>query len=137
MIAIGAVYGEPEQKGSAIDQAISAAMRAAAKLRAPWEIGHIPGVNVVFSVPGRLTSPDWEGLRDGKFSRKQQFLMIQVAVPREMVSSVETEDFIVESLHKANALALKVFHKKGIEFPLAQAHALVGRIENELKEGDC
>lgn len=132
MIAIGAVYGEPEQKDSEIDQTISAAMRAAKKLRAPWQIGDAPGVNVVFYVPGRLTSPDWKGLRDGKFSRKQQLLMIQVAVPKDVVASHYSKDFVIESLRKANVLALKVFHAKGFEFPLAEADALVNRIEEEL-----
>ena len=49
MISIGAVYGEPEQKESAIRQAISAAMRAAAIL------------TLYFMLPGgsrRLTGKD-------------------------------------------------------------------------------
>lgn len=39
-------------------------------------------VNVVFHVPaGRDFTPEFEGLRSGRFSRKQRTLMVQVAIP--------------------------------------------------------
>jgi hypothetical protein len=90
-------------------------------------------VNVVFHVPGAVSGPDWDGLRDGKFSRKKQLLMIQVAVAPELLSSTCPVNFVIESLHSANSLALAVFRKKGIEFLFAVAETIVHQIEEELQ----
>lgn len=38
-------------------------------------------VNVVFHVPAKDFTPDFEGLRSGRFSRKNRELMVQVAIP--------------------------------------------------------
>jgi hypothetical protein len=125
MIVIGAVLGGPELEDSPIGLAIDAALEAACELRKPFEIGDEPGVNVVFYVPGSITGPDWVGLRDGKFSRKRQFLMVQVAVPKEVVDSPNSQAFVIESLRAASKVAFVKFHKKGIEFALSAAEALV------------
>lgn len=39
------------------------------------------GVNVVFHVPGHILSPDYSGVRTGRFSRRRRLLMVQVALP--------------------------------------------------------
>ncbi len=38
-------------------------------------------LNVVFHIPGQVLIPEFEGLRSGRFSRKQRALMVQVAIP--------------------------------------------------------
>ena len=134
MISIGSVLKGPELRDSPIDRAIMAALRAAKELRGDFEFGSTPAVNVVFYVPGSTGSPDWDGLRDAKFSRQQKFLMVQVAVPEDAVESPAPEDFVIGSLYGANAVAFEFFRQRKIEYPLADAEALVEQIESRIRE---
>jgi hypothetical protein len=38
-------------------------------------------LNVVFQIPGEVLRPDFTGVRTGNFSRRQERLVVQVAVP--------------------------------------------------------
>ena len=96
--------------------------------------GSSPPVNVVFHVPGSTGSPDWDGLRDAKFSRQQRLLMVQVAVPENIVESANPENFVIESLYGANAIAFEFFRQKNMDFPLAEAEQLVANIESRMKK---
>ena len=87
MISIGTILRGPEHRASAAYRAIAAVRRAAAYCTGATEFAMGPALNVVFYVPGSLGSPDWEGSRDAKFSRRRQLLMVQVAVPSSLVDS--------------------------------------------------
>lgn len=132
MISIGSVMNGPELDGSETDRLISTVMKAAIKYRdsTAYETG--PAINVVYHVPGSLGAPDWEGIRDAKFSRKRQLLMVQVAVPKDQVNSPTLKQYLIDSLHQANAVAFQFFHQKGLVFPLADAESLVQRIAERL-----
>lgn len=134
MISIGAVYLGPELDGTKLNQAIATAMKACPDFEKDFRIGSCPAVNVVFYVPGSLGSPDWDGMRDAKFSRQQQLLMVQVAVPRSVVESANPEEFVIDSLYGANAVAFEFFRQKNIDFPLADAEQLVASIESRMKK---
>lgn len=110
-----------------------AANKAAAKFRGEFELGKRPAINVVFYVPGSTGSPDWDGIRDSKFSRYQQLLMVQVAVPDELVQSASPDVFVMESLYGANAIAFEFLRQKGMQFPLAEAEKLVSEIEAHIR----
>lgn len=129
MISIGAVFRGPELRESRIDRAIKSAGKAAERLRGAFEFGSSPAINVVFYVPGSIGRLDWEGMRDAKFSRQQQLLMIQVAVPEQIVQPTTPIMFVIESLHGANAVAFEFFRRKGMQFPLADAEKMVAEIE--------
>jgi len=133
MIHIGAVYGGPELEGSAAYRTISAVRRALEELRGPFEDGTGPATNVVFFVPGSLDSPDWSGARDARFSRKRQLLMVQVAIPANLVGSPDLRAFLVRALHDSNAIAVEVFRKKGFQFPLSDAECLVDKVRQRLE----
>jgi hypothetical protein len=135
MISIGSVLHGPELKESMAYGCIRALMRAAVESRGSFEFGASPGINVVFHVPGSFGSPTWDGIRDAKFSSKRQLLMIQVAVPKSLVSSSTLKGYLVERLHAANQIAMEVFRKKGLAFPLADAEKLVERIKERLDSG--
>ena len=135
MITIGADYFGPELRDSKLFDVLSATMKATVDARGDFEFGSTPAVNVVFHVPGSLGGPDWRGSRDGTFSRKEKMLMVQVAVPEELISSDAAIDFIIESLRGANAIAFDSYEEHGLQFPLREAEALVSRIE-ELVKGE-
>lgn len=133
MISIGAVYSGPELRGSHADRTIKALRTILFELVGSFEVGGAsPGVNVVFCVPGSLGGPDWEWLREAKFSRQKKLILVQVAVPVELVNSSELKEFVVRSLHGANAIAFDTFDEKGLKFPLREAEELVRQIKDRL-----
>lgn len=48
-------------------------------------------LNVVFQIPGDLLKPEFEGVRTGRFSRKEGLLMVQVALPEQPPEDVNAE----------------------------------------------
>ncbi|HVF75524.1 MAG TPA: hypothetical protein VM938_10790 [Acidimicrobiales bacterium] len=77
-LSIGAVSGVVSNK--AWTTAIDNAMRRVAEVRDSYSSPF--NVNVVFHVPaGRDFTPEFEGIRSGRFSRKERTLMVQVAIP--------------------------------------------------------
>jgi hypothetical protein len=41
-------------------------------------------VNVVYQIPGQFLDPEFEGVRTGRFSRKEALLLVQAALPRKV-----------------------------------------------------
>jgi hypothetical protein len=48
-------------------------------------------VNVIYQIPGELISPDFEGVRHGRFSRSDRELIIQIALPWEPAGDPDME----------------------------------------------
>ena len=133
MISVGSVLGGPEQMGAPIQDCIRAVSKAVFEI-----CGHdgVPGVNTVFYVPGSLTAPDFDYPRTGKFSKREQLLMVQVPLRQEIVDAPphEVVRHLLDALHAANAVAFDFFSQKGITFPLAEAESVVLRAEESLKK---
>jgi hypothetical protein len=135
MIAIGGHFGGQELKESAIDRALLTAMRVVKLERSPaYDNGEIPYVNPVFVVPGSLSTPDFDDIQLGKFSRKDKSLVVEVSVPESVAAGQGIRDFIIEGLHMANAAAFHFFDDKGMKFPLREAEELVKKVGEELAE---
>jgi hypothetical protein len=134
MISIGADFGGPKMGESPLGLIIRSAMNAAANVRGDWAEGSAPGVNVVFYVPGSVAQ--YENLTKveaSRFSRKQKLLLVAVPVPKEIENDGGSVEFVIDALHKANAIAADVFAKKGSEpFDLAKAEAIVERVKEAL-----
>lgn len=128
MIFIGCVLKGAELRGSEVDCLITDVAKAAVIEREGFQIGTCPAINVAFYVPGSVARADWEGIRESSFSRSEQLLMLQVAVPPVSLESSKIREFIVESLHGANAVAFEFFRQQGLDFPLSHAEAMVLRI---------
>ena len=96
------------------------------------ELGKTPLVNAVFVVPGSLGIADFEGLQFGEYSKKEKAVVVQVAVPAEVVSQSDFMAFLIESLHGANAMAFEFFRQKGEYFPLREAEGLVSATAQSL-----
>jgi hypothetical protein len=137
MIYIGAEFFSPSVEASKGGRLIKAALRAAVDLRDPFEEGSAPAINVIFSVPGRLGSCEWVGIRARRFTRKDKMLLIQIGVPDDLVFSPEFPAYLTRTLHAATAIAFETFRKKGLDFPLADAERLVQRICERLELPKC
>jgi hypothetical protein len=135
VISIGAVFLGPELEGSNADRQITAIMEAASECTGSDRVDVGPGINVVYYVEGSLDSPDWEGARDGKFSRKRQLLMVQVAVPSRVVNPRALRQRLLDGLDNANDLAFQFFRRKGLSYPLARGKALAQQIRKRVEAG--
>src|SRR5579862_1544074 len=58
-------------------------------------------VNVVFHVPGRTLKPEFDGVRTGRYSKANQLLMVQVAVP-ELVPE-DPDEYLLDAVSAAIA----------------------------------
>ena len=99
-----------------------------------FELGSAPAVNVIFYVPGSLIGyDDLKKIEPARFSRKQKLLLVAVPVPKDVAESGGSIDFVIDALHKANAIAAEVFAKKGVgAFDLAKAEMLVEKVREAL-----
>ena len=134
-LSLGAVYGGPEHdKTSPSAARITRLMKRMAELQGDSAVGTGTGgsLNVVFHVPGSLIKPDYMGVRTAKFSRKNKMLMVQVAIPDELLRSPNLEGFLVASIREAVCLARPVFDKARIGFCVEEHLALVDRAEASL-----
>ena len=133
MISMGVYYGGPEQHP--IKTLLTATMKAIISARGEgYESHRLPSVNVVFYVPGSLSDyADLKKVEAARFSRKQKLLLVAVPVPKEEAESGGSVEFVIESLHQANAIAAKTFSHKGNEpFDLARAEAIVEQVKRSL-----
>jgi hypothetical protein len=128
MIIIGAEFNGPELSGTPVDKAIRAVMKAEAELNCDFQEGSMPAVNLVFCVAGSLGRPDWEHSQIGKYSAKSKLLLVQSAVPPDVVYSKAALDYVIGELYRANANAFEFYRGKGMQYPLAEAERLVARI---------
>lgn len=126
MISIGGVYNGPELQGSQINRLIMATSKAVKELRGT--LGDTPWVNAVFVVPGSLDDVDFDGLKYGEYSKKDNAVVVQIAVPKQLAERADQVQFIVDALHGANAMAFEFFRQREESFPLREAEALVRKV---------
>ena len=136
MITIGGHYRGSELETSFIRRVLSAVAKTVAVYSGERAEGSEPTVNVVFYVPGSLGRFEIPRVEASRFSRKQKLLLVAVPVPPEMVNSSGALDFVMDSLHKANAIAAEVFAKKNVGiFDLAKGDELVEKARAEIATG--
>lgn len=137
MLGIGCIAGGPETRKTSVGQHIDRLMKIVVDERGPFTVGTVSAVNVVFHVPGSVVRDvGYQGFRDGKFSRKDMMLMIQVAVPQELVVCQDTDvitSFLFNALREANRIASKYFKKKGLEYSQPKYLSLVDAVEAKFK----
>ena len=127
MLYIGEIRGGPELDNAPIINAISRLFSL--KGSDGPELG--TSLDIVFQIPGSVFSPEFEGVRTGRFSRKEQILQIQIAVPKEMVYENEDDalSFCFEALRTASGLAAERLKKAKAPFNEAALRDLIARVE--------
>jgi hypothetical protein len=133
MISIGAVFRGPELNESEIRSLILATTKATKEIRGPLQKGERPWVNAVFIVAGSLGKPDFDKLTYGEYSKKSKGLVVQIPILAEVVRREALVEFLMDSLHGANAMAFEFFRQQGEMFPLRDAEELVNRIAEQLQ----
>jgi hypothetical protein len=129
MLYLSSVLGGPEVDGVPLDALLTRIIRS----KASWASSDPqPSVEVMLYLPGSKFAPDFQGARTGRYSKKIDRLMIQVAVPPEVVTARSPERFLLRSLRDAVQMASAYFKKRKRAFPVAEYGELIGRLEREL-----
>lgn len=68
----------------------------------------------------------------GKYSKKDQALAIQVAVPDTVTRSENPDHFIIDSIRGANAMAFEFFRQKGLHYALSEAEDITSELNQQL-----
>ena len=87
VISIGSIIGGTMGTTREWDSAVTRLMCVVAERRVGVASGL--GINVVFQIPGEVLKPDFEGVRTGYYSKKENLLMVQVALPEELPDDIE------------------------------------------------
>lgn len=128
VLSIGCVQGGTATRARLWAEAAMSLSRRVRELR---EGATSPlALNVVFHVAGEVSSPDFVGVRTGRFDRKASELLVQTAVPDEVPQDRDALllDLIDEAIEKATEFALR---KKLTEAPLAELRRLAWQLRNE------
>ena len=132
-ISTGVIEGGPELIESAVHTAVIRLGRLVeSKCPLHSEDESEAGLNIVFSIAGSLSHPDWEGVLAGKFSKRRKLLRIDAAVPEKLVSSPNIGPFLCEEMRQGVIEAKPVFEKAGIPFDADKFSAFIDDIEREL-----
>lgn len=124
MISIGAVHGGPEQL--AFYKELGDFMRFCKENRARGFQDAM--INIVYHVPGTLLRPDYEGVRTGKFSKRERCLMVQVAVEEEFAAlddSKKIRQYIFETADEAIGIGKSGLERKGLVYEIETDRALL------------
>jgi hypothetical protein len=101
-----------------------------------FEVGSEPSVNVVFYVAGSIVGSEGipERIEAARHSRKQKWALVAVPVPSKVAKAGGSIEFVIDALHKANAIAADAFARKGPEpFNLKKADAIVDKAAKALQ----
>lgn len=132
MMYISRFYGGPELAESKFDRVIA----KVTSLRGAGKEGPFGSLDVVFHVPGSILDPEHSGIRTGRFSKKERMLMLQIAVPREILEQEEPEiqAFLLASLREAVRMATPVFQRAKIPYSEEEYFSLLDKIRVALMQ---
>ena len=127
-ISLGAIFGGPEStEGQRVFRQMSSAFVALRTAERPF-------LNVVFHFPGSLLKPEHEGLRTGRFSKKDQGFMIQVAVPSSIAECEirpQIAQFILQAIREAVEISKPRWTKHGIQFNFDEAYSSIQAVAQQ------
>lgn len=133
MIAIGARYGGPELRESALCRAIMSIAGSLKKLRGSTSEDDIR-LNPIFHVPGSVSGAiPFQGSRYGKFAPSPPCLAVEVSLPQSAVNDPNPIALLLLELRGCNAMAFEFYRQRGLVFPLVEAEALVSRVAESLQ----
>lgn len=116
MIAIGARYGGPELRESALCRAIMKIAGCLKEQRGPISDEDIR-LNPIFHVPGSVSGPiPFQGSRYSKFSSSPLCLAVEVSLPQSAVNSPNPIDPLLLELRGCNAMAFEFYRQRVLSF---------------------
>lgn len=123
-LAVGAVLGDSDSGSMAWSRAIGDLSMRVQRLRegvdAPIRL------SVAYHVDGRLARNDFEGVRTGRFDKRANRLVVQVAV--DGVSGEDKQAILISLLHDAVDEAERYLRKKRLATDLPEIRGIVDQL---------
>ena len=133
-ISLGAIFGGAEStEGQKVFREMSSAFVALRTAERPF-------LNVVFHFPGSLLKPEHEGLRTGRFSKNDQGLLIQVAVPSSIAqckNRSQVAQFMLQSIREAVDISMPRWKKHNIQFNFENAYSSIQAVAQQFGGAGC
>jgi hypothetical protein len=123
-LAIGSVVGGMTSTARTWSEAITRLTIRVDEARGGWTSPL--SINAVFHVPGNILKPEFEGVRTGTYSKKDGWLMVQVALPEQPPDDVDSD--LMERLMAAVDEAERWARRRRIADDLAELRRLVGTL---------
>lgn len=124
VLSIGIVLGDWNSTNKAWDQAITTLMKQV--IAAREGVDSPLRVNVVYHVDGKVAPNEFEGVRTGRFSKKDSHLLVQVAVPPGPVDDCRV--VLMKLLDEAVAEAERFARKRRIAEQLVDIRGVIGKL---------
>lgn len=123
-LSIGIVVGGMTSKARIWDEALTRLTVRVDEARQGWNSAL--NVNAVFHVPGNILKPEFEGVRTGTYSKKDGWLMVQVALPEQPPEDVDSD--LRERLMAAVDEAERWARRRRVADDLAELRRLVAAL---------
>lgn len=104
-VSIGAVVGGVARAPSIWGEELMALSRRVEEIRGS-SVSPLR-VNIVFHVPGEVLLPEHEGVRTGRYSKKDRHLMVQAAVPETPYSKMIVDNLLWLAIEEAESFGHK------------------------------
>lgn len=120
-ISVSAFYPDAQLKESAFAMALT---RVAMDLsRESHVVGNpnSPKIDVVFMLSGKFDSPGFKGMRIRRFDSKAASLVVEAAVPDNMVNARNAHEYVVAAIMDATENAAEFLAEIKLDFD-AEAH---------------
>ena len=116
---IGTASASSDHKESPINEAIIRLAATIARKRSEGEIPESPSLDVSFLLPGKFDKPSFKGMQMGGFTRENDTLFFECAVPEDVVDSRYVDIYLTVVMMDVIENAADYFAEVAVEFDKA------------------
>ena len=89
-----------------------------------------PSIDVTFLLPGEYEAPPFTGMRMGGYTKENETLLFETAVPKHILNSIQAPDYVAVVMQDVVTHADEFFRENQINFNLDLWQSLVGNLIN-------
>lgn len=123
LLSLGLVSGGVTPSNELVREALMVLMRAVRDRRSQYENTGLR-INIVFKLPGRFLSPDFEGVFAARYVRKTTHLLVNAAVPATLTID-QVRDFFCQTFLETKSAALTYLAKRSISVDTTHVMAMI------------
>lgn len=90
-----------------------------------------PSLDVTFMLPGKLDKPDFTGMRMGSYTKKNNTLFFEKAVPEHIVHSNQAKEFVAMVMQDVIISADEFFQESDTDFDIQRWQQLLEQLAAE------
>ena len=130
LLSIGLKSGGTTPRNREVEDALGEFQRKVIRERQRYENEGLR-INIIFMIPGRFFSPDFEGVRATRLDRRNQHLLIAAAVPRDLRQDVNA--YLAGVLRTALNESTAYLHRKKLSVDTNRVTQLITDLLTELE----